>query len=108
MVQQTLSHTLVVDVPVDDLWEVAKQFDEILPALEPDYFTKTTYIKGVAGEPGSIRLIKPGPGITTYLPSNLELCNLVLPNSTPEPTLHPSIRSSWGFFAGFLCFGLVW
>jgi hypothetical protein len=63
MVQQTLSHTLVVDVPVDDLWEVAKQFDEILPALEPDYFTKTTYIKGVAGEPGSIRLIKPGPAV---------------------------------------------
>jgi hypothetical protein len=94
MVQHTLSHTEVLEVSADDLWEVAKQFDEILPALEPDYFTTSTYIEGIAGEPGSIRLVKPGPGITTYLPSHLELCNLVLPNSTPEPTLHPSIRSS--------------
>jgi len=94
MVQHTLSHTQVLEVSADDLWDISKQIDEILPALEPDYFTRSTYIEGIAGEPGSIRLVKPGPGITTYLPSDLELCNLVLPNSTLEPTLHPSIRSS--------------
>jgi hypothetical protein len=94
MVQHTLSHTEVLEVSADDLWEVSKQIDEILPALEPDYFTKSTYIEGIAGEPGSISLVKPGPGITTYPPSDLELFDLVLPISTPEPTLHPSIRSS--------------
>jgi hypothetical protein len=31
------------------------------------YFTKSTFIEGIAGEPGSIRLIKPGPGITTQV-----------------------------------------
>ncbi|KAH9536468.1 hypothetical protein CY35_16G001100 [Sphagnum magellanicum] len=63
MVQHTLSHTEVLEVSADDLWEVAKQFDEILPALEPDYFTPSTYIEGIAGEPGSIRLVKPGPAV---------------------------------------------
>ncbi|CAK9263553.1 unnamed protein product [Sphagnum jensenii] len=63
MVQHTLSHTQVLEVSADDLWEVSKQIDEILPALEPDYFTRSTYIEGIAGEPGSIRLVKPGPAV---------------------------------------------
>jgi hypothetical protein len=37
MVQQhTLSHTVVLEVSADDIWEVSKQLDEILPALEPE------------------------------------------------------------------------
>ncbi|CAK9868865.1 unnamed protein product [Sphagnum jensenii] len=64
MVQQhTLSHTVVLEVSADDIWEVSKQLDEILPALEPEYFTKSTFIEGIAGEPGSIRLIKRGPAV---------------------------------------------
>ncbi|CAK9211672.1 unnamed protein product [Sphagnum troendelagicum] len=67
MVQQhTLSHTVVLEVSADDIWEVSKQLDEILRALEPEYFTKSTFIEGIAGEPGSIRLIKPGSGDPRY------------------------------------------
>jgi hypothetical protein len=68
MVQHTISHSVVLEVSAADIWEVSKQLDEILPALEPEYFTKSIFIEGIAGEPGSIRLVKPGPGITTYLP----------------------------------------
>ncbi|CAK9203688.1 unnamed protein product [Sphagnum troendelagicum] len=63
MVQHTLSHTVVLEVSADDIWEVSKQLDEILPALEPEYFTKSTFIEGFPGEPGSIRLVKPGPAV---------------------------------------------
>jgi hypothetical protein len=69
MVQHTLSHSVVLEVSADDIWEVSKQLDEILPALEPEYFAKSTFIEGIAGEPGSIRLVKPGPGITNDKPT---------------------------------------
>jgi hypothetical protein len=109
MVQQhTLSHTVVLEVSAGDIWEVSKQLDEILPALEPEYFTKSTFIEGIAGEPGSIRLIKPGPGITTRVPSGLEFLNLVLPNSNPQPTLEPNTRSSKSVFVFVFVLGLAW
>jgi hypothetical protein len=59
---------VVLEVSADDIWEVSKQLDEILPALEPEYFTKSTFIEGIVGEPSSIHLVKPGPSITNYLP----------------------------------------
>ncbi len=78
MVQHTLSHSVVLEVSADDIWEVSKQVDEILPALEPEYFTKSTFIEGIAGEPGSIRLVKPGPGITNHIPNYPLVWNCVI------------------------------
>jgi hypothetical protein len=78
MVQHTLSHTVVLEVSADDIWEVSKQLDEILPALEPEYFTKSTFVEGFPGEPGSIRLVKPGPGITIYIPKYPLVSNCVI------------------------------
>ncbi len=59
----TLSHTEPLQCSVDGIWEACKHADEILPALMPDYFTKSVFLQG-HGEPGSIRVVKMGPGMT--------------------------------------------
>jgi hypothetical protein len=59
----TLSHTEPLQCSADGIWEACKHADEILPALMPDYFTKSVFLQG-HGEPGSIRVVKMGPGMT--------------------------------------------
>ncbi|CAM6016947.1 unnamed protein product [Sphagnum balticum] len=58
----TLSHTESLQCSSDGIWEACKHADEILPALMPDYFTKSVFLQG-HGEPGSIRIVKMGPAI---------------------------------------------
>jgi hypothetical protein len=59
----TLSHTEPLRCSADGVWEACKHADEILPAVMPDYFTKSVFLQG-HGEPGSIRVVKRGPGMT--------------------------------------------
>ncbi|CAM6063629.1 unnamed protein product [Sphagnum tenellum] len=59
----TLSHTEPLQCSADGIWEALKHADEILPAVMPDYFTKSVFLQG-HGEPGTIRLVKTGPGMT--------------------------------------------
>ncbi len=58
----TVSHTELLQCSADGIWEACKHADEILPALMPDYFTKSVFLQG-QGEPGSIRIVKMGPGM---------------------------------------------
>ncbi len=58
----TVSHTEPLQCSADGIWEACKHADEILPALMPDYFTKSVFLQG-QGEPGSIRIVKMGPGM---------------------------------------------
>jgi len=58
----TLSHTEPLQCSADGIWAACKDADEILPALMPDYFTKSVFLQG-HGEPGSIRVVKMGPAI---------------------------------------------
>ncbi len=58
----TVSHTEPLQCSADGIWEACKHADEILPALMPDYFTKSVFLQG-HGEPGSIRIVKMGPGM---------------------------------------------
>ncbi len=58
----TVSHTELLQCSANDMWEAGKHADEILPALVPDYFTKSVFLEG-HGEPGSIRIVKMGPGM---------------------------------------------
>jgi hypothetical protein len=46
----------------DGIWEACKHADEILPALMPNYFTKSVFLQG-HGEPGGIRIVKMGPSM---------------------------------------------
>jgi hypothetical protein len=64
----TLSHTESLQCSSDGIWEACKHADEILPALMPDYFAKSVFLQG-HGEPGSIRIVKMGPGMTVILDS---------------------------------------
>lgn len=64
---QTISHTEVLQVRADELWEAAKQVETLLPAYMPDSFKKSEYLQG-NGEPGSIRVITLGSG---FSPSRL-------------------------------------
>jgi hypothetical protein len=60
---QTMSHTEVLQCSADDIWGACKRADDILPNLMPDFFTKSVFLQG-HGEPGSIRIVKLGPGLT--------------------------------------------
>jgi hypothetical protein len=62
----TLSHTEPLQCSADGIWEACKHADEILPALMPDHFTKSVFLQG-HGEPGSIRVVKMGPGMTALI-----------------------------------------
>ncbi len=59
----TMSHTEVLQCSADDIWGACKHADDILPRLMPDFFTKSVFLQG-HGEPGSIRIVKLGPGMT--------------------------------------------
>ncbi len=61
----TFSHTEPLQCSADGIWEACKHVDEFLAALMPDYFTKSTFLQG-HGEPGSIRIVKTGPGIDLH------------------------------------------
>jgi hypothetical protein len=60
-----LSHTEPLQCSADGIWEACKHADEILPTLMPDYFTKSIFLQG-HGEPGSIRIVKMGPGMDLH------------------------------------------
>ncbi len=58
----TLSHTEPLQCSADDMWEAVKYANVLLPAIGPDYFTKSFFLEGY-GEPGTIRILQLGPGI---------------------------------------------
>lgn len=58
---QTISHTEVLQVRADELWEAVKQADTLMRANMPEFFAKSEYVQG-NGEPGSIRVIILGSG----------------------------------------------
>ncbi len=60
--RKTLSHTEVLDASPDAIWEACKHVDELLPKAIPEFFASFTFLQG-HGEPGSIRVIKLGPGM---------------------------------------------
>ncbi len=62
----TLLHTEPLQCSVDAFWEACKHLDDLLPALMPDHFTKSVFLQGYGG-PGSIRVVKMGPGMTTLI-----------------------------------------
>jgi hypothetical protein len=59
---KTLSHTEVLDSSPDAMWEACKHADELLPRAMPEFFASSTFLQG-HGEPGSIRVVKMGPGL---------------------------------------------
>ena len=61
MDKKTMTHTEVLGAPPDAIWETCKHVDEILPKAMPQFFASTTMLQG-HGEPGSIRVVKMGPG----------------------------------------------
>lgn len=63
---RTLSHSVVLQAPAEDIWEACKHADKILCDLMPEYFAKTEFLQG-HGEPGSIRVITMGPGVYEIL-----------------------------------------
>jgi hypothetical protein len=62
LARKTLSYTAVLDASPDAIWEACKHADELLLKAMPEFFASFTYLKG-HGEPGSIRLVKMGPGM---------------------------------------------
>jgi hypothetical protein len=63
---QTLLHTEPLQCSADAFWEAAMHLDDLLPALKPDHFTKSVFLQGFGG-PGSIRVVKMGPGMTALI-----------------------------------------
>ncbi len=72
--RKTLSHTEVLDASPDAIWEACKHADKLLPKAMPEYFVSSMFLQG-HGEPGSIRVVKMGPGMENWpgrcLTSNL-------------------------------------
>jgi hypothetical protein len=62
LARKTLSHTEVLDASPDAIWEACKHADELLPKAMPEFFASSTFLQG-HGEPGSIRVVKMGPGM---------------------------------------------
>jgi hypothetical protein len=58
---KTLTHSETIDVAPDAIWRACKNVDEILCTAMPQFFASTTMLKG-HGEPGSIHVLKMGPG----------------------------------------------
>jgi hypothetical protein len=69
LAKKTLSYTEVLDASPDAIWKASKHADELLLKELPEYFASITWIKG-HGEPGSIRVVKLGPGMKNC-PRNL-------------------------------------
>jgi hypothetical protein len=65
LARKTLSHTEVLDASPDAIWEASKHADELLPKAIPEFFASFTYVQG-HGEPGSIRVVKMGPGMKKW------------------------------------------
>ena len=61
MDKKTMTHTEVLGASPDAIWKTCKHVDEILPKAMPQFFASTTMLQG-HGEPGSIRVVKMGPG----------------------------------------------
>ncbi len=51
-----------LDASPDAIWEACKHADELLPKAMPEFLTSSTFLQG-HGEPGSIRVVKMGPGM---------------------------------------------
>ncbi len=62
LARKTLSYTEVLDASPDAIWEACKHSDELLPKAMPEFFGSFSYLQG-HGEPGSIRVVKMGPGM---------------------------------------------
>jgi hypothetical protein len=73
--RKTLSHTEVLAASPDAIWEACKHADELLPKAMPEFFASSTFLQG-HGEPGSIRVVKMGPGRKTC-PRNLLTSSLL-------------------------------
>lgn len=59
--KRILTHTETIDVAPDAIWRACKNVDGILCKAMPQFFASATMLKG-HGEPGSIRVVKMGPG----------------------------------------------
>jgi hypothetical protein len=75
LARKTLSHTEVLDASPDAIWEACKHADELLPKAMPEFFASSTFLQG-HGEPGSIRVVKMGPGMKKC-PRNLLTSSLL-------------------------------
>jgi hypothetical protein len=62
LARKTLSHTEVLDASPDAIWEACKHADELLLKEMPQFVASFTFVEG-HGEPGSIRVVKMGPGM---------------------------------------------
>jgi hypothetical protein len=62
LARKTLSFTEVLDASPDAIWEACKQANELLLKELPEFFASFTFLQG-HGEPGSIRVVKMGPGM---------------------------------------------
>jgi len=113
----TLSHTEPLQCSADGIWEACKHADEILPALMPDYFTKSVFLQG-HGEPGSIRVVKMGPGMTAlgwtrYYSSSLYKncsCGLQIGFYSTLDLDGAGSRIGWSLLilCGILCYAWNW
>lgn len=83
--KKTMTHTEVLEASPDAIWKTCKHVDEILPKAMPQFFASTTMLKG-HGEPGSIRVVKMGPGNHTLNSLTLFLI-LILMDSLDDFTL---------------------
>jgi hypothetical protein len=101
---KTLSHTEVLDASIVAIWEASKHVNEWLPKALPEFFASSSYVQG-HGEPGSIRVVKLGPGMKnaradfsqaaflhTNYSSNTEICHPII--STAQGTNTPGARIS--------------
>ncbi len=62
LAKKPLSHTEVSDASFDTIWEACKHADELVPKAMPELCASSTFREG-HGEPGSIRVVKMGPGM---------------------------------------------
>lgn len=61
LAKKTMTHAATLEASPDAIWKACKNVDEILPKAMPQFFASTTLVQG-HGEPGSIRVVKMGPG----------------------------------------------
>jgi len=54
-----------LNVPASKAWEIFKT-NELLKKVNPNFLANAEYVEG-DGRPGSIRLLKLGPGVNTYV-----------------------------------------
>lgn len=70
--KKTLTHVKTLDVSPEDMWKACQDVDAILSNAMPGFFESVRLVKG-HGEPGSVRVVKMGPGKNIiFAPSRFE------------------------------------